>query len=487
MIILAIETSCDDTCVAILKVNLTGSPPEGVRENYPRLSGISSLKNFLNKGQGRVKILSNIVSSQIKIHQEYGGVHPGLAKREHLRNLLPVLTRALKQSKLLKKFQIQKSNLKQNLLSHEILHKQANSKFQTLKKILKREKCLFENLKIFFRKYQKPDIDMIAITIGPGLEPCLWTGVNFAKALACFWDLPIAPVNHIEAHIVANWLLPVGNELKTQNSKLKTIEFPAICLVASGGHTQLILMKNFSKYKILGETRDDAAGECFDKTARILGLGYPGGPAIAAEAKKLQTAPHVGTSYKLQAKLPRPMIYSKDYDFSFSGLKTAVLYEHKTHSEKINPRHPGCIFGTCSGKQKACPVKFVPQLFNRVNFCFPSLRLKIKKTKEYIGKMAQEIQQAIIDVLIKKTMNATREYKAKTIILGGGVTANEELRKQFKLSVKRQASSAKILIPSKKFSIDNAAMIGITAYLQRPKGKTKNWKKIKADANLRLK
>jgi N6-L-threonylcarbamoyladenine synthase len=240
MNILAIDTSCDDTCISILEV-----------------------KN------GRFNLKSNIVSSQIKIHQKYGGVYPALAKREHQKNLMPVLKQALKKAKLLK-----------------------------------------------VSKNQKPDINAIAVTIGPGLDPCLWMGVNFAKALSYFWQVPIIPVNHIEGHILANFLT------KTDNNFQKS--FPAICLIVSGGHTQLILMKGIGNYKIIGETRDDAAGECFDKTARILGLSYPGGPAIASEAERISTV-----QCKLQIKLPRPMINSKDYDFSFSGLKTAVLYDFK--------------------------------------------------------------------------------------------------------------------------------------------------------------
>jgi N6-L-threonylcarbamoyladenine synthase len=249
MQILAIETSCDDTCIAILKI-----------ENY------------------ELKILSNIVSSQVKLHAKYEGVYPALAKREHQKNLPIVLKKALK-------------------------------------------------------KARNPKIDLIAVTIGPGLEPCLWQGVNFAKNLSVKLKKPLIPVNHIEAHILANFVrenskfegYPTGS--KQRNSKFR---FPAICLVVSGGHTQLILMKNFGKYKILGETRDDAAGECLDKVARILGLGYPGGPAIAAEAAKFEIR-----NPKFEISLPRPMIYQKNYDFSFSGLKTAVLYDFKSRSLKV--------------------------------------------------------------------------------------------------------------------------------------------------------
>ena len=434
MKILAIETSCDDTCIAILEIK-----------------------------KKKLEILSNIVSSQVKLHAKYGGIYPSLAKREHQCNLLPVLVQALKQSKLLKI-----SNFK-FLISKQIL----NSNFQI----------------------PKPNIDLIAVTNGPGLEPCLWTGINFAKELAEKWGLPIIPVNHIKGHIFANFVSS-NEKRKTKNEKLQQkIEFPAICLIVSGGHTQLILMKSIDKYKILGETRDDAAGECFDKTARILGLGYPGGPAIAAEAAKFQITntklqistkfkitnskprttslrgrqilnstqsydglPHRMIGAKFNIKLPRPMIYQKNYDFSFSGLKTAVLYE---------------------------------------------VRKKKRKSKKFVQLMALEIQQAIIDVLIYKTIKAAKDYRVKTIILGGGVISNNELRKQFKTKIKKEKLSFKyasakgakrrkecetffdLQIPNSKLCTDNAAMIGIAAFFNRQK-KTKNFKNIKADANMKI-
>jgi len=328
--ILAIETSCDDTAVAIVK---------------------ASKKKF--------EILSNVISSQIEVHKAWGGVYPTLAKREHENNLAPVLEKALKKAK-------------------------------------------------------NPRIDLVAVTNGPGLEPCLWVGVNFAKALAHYWKLPIVPVNHIEAHILANLVD-------------SSIKFPAIALVVSGGHTQLILVKGIGKYRILGETRDDAAGECLDKVAKILGLGYPGGPIISSEAKK----------GKAGINLPRPMINQRNYDFSFSGLKTAALY----HSKKNN---------LPAGRQG--------------------------KTKQYISDMCLEVQQAVIDVLLKKTMMAVKEYDAETIILGGGVSANTELRKQFKKKF------ANVLVPPKKLSTDNAVMIAIAGYYNKPQ----DWTKIKADANLRI-
>ena len=394
MRILSIETSCDDTCVAVLEVK--------------------------EKERPSFKILSNIVSSQVKLHAKYGGVYPMLAKREHQRNLAPVLKRALEEARLLK----------------------PNVKSQKSK------------LQLSVRNDLK-NIDLIAVTTGPGLEPCLWVGVNFAKELAAKLNIPLIPVNHIEAHILVNFvdsnlkLPPVPNLRRAgKTHKLKAITFPAVCLVVSGGHTQLILMNNFGAYKIIGETRDDAAGECFDKTARILGLGYPGGQIIAAyAATKLKTK-----NEKVKIKLPRPMLHTKDYDFSFSGLKTAVLYSYQKSSIK---------------------------------------------NQDYTRAMCKEIQQAIIDVLIKKTMKAAADYKVKTIILGGGVTANQELKKQLeyklntinspekKSKISNEADKLILLVPPRELCTDNAAMIAVTAYFNQSK-KTRDWKKIEADANLRI-
>ncbi len=369
MKILAIETSCDDTGIAILEAS----------------------------DKGDFKVLSNIVASQIEIHKQYGGVYPAMAKREHEKNLPPTLETALAQAKISMK-----------------------------------------------------DIDLIAITNGPGLEPCLWVGVNFAKDLSKKWNIPVVPVNHIEGHILVNFLnIPCIHE-----REYKVVKFPAVCLVVSGGHTQIILMKGIGKYKILGETRDDAAGECFDKAARILGLGYPGGPVIA---KLAATQIESGRASPLRGgkiALPRPMINTKDYDFSFSGLKTAVLYAWQKQQ----------FFAS---RQKTANLKVA---------------------------FAKEIQQAIIDVLIKKTLKAAKDYKAKTVILGGGVSANKELRRQFQSKINtelcgflprgKKPHAINFLIPRSDISTDNAVMTAITGYFHR--NKKVSWKKLKADANLRI-
>jgi len=351
MKILAIETSCDDTAVAIVKF-----------------------------ARNKTEILSNIVSSQTEIHKEWGGVHPALAKREHDKNLPLVFEKALNNFKA----------------------------------------------------------DAIAVTVGPGLDPCLWSGIGFAKKIAQEMNLPIIPANHIEAHILINLL---GKKTK----------FPAIALIVSGGHTQLILMTKIGRYKIIGETKDDAVGECFDKTARILGLGYPGGPAIAVMAARisnLETRISKQNSFKIQNSkfkihLPRPMINTKDYDFSFSGLKTAVLYDFKKRS----------------GKER--------------------------ESEGYKVEMAKEIQQAAIDILIKKTLSAINDFGAKALILGGGVSANEELRNQFKKRVREKEYEIDFLIPPKNLSTDNAAMIAVAGYYNKKKA-TRNYDGISARPNLRI-
>lgn len=374
MKILAIETSCDDTGIAIL----------------------SAKGGSASSGEAGFVVHSNIVASQIKIHKKYGGVFPALAKREHQRNLVFVFKKALRQAGLLKAKQAKSINDK------------------TLNNIFAREPELQKKLTSFLKSYEKPDVDLIAVTNGPGLEPCLWVGVNFARALSYFWKIPIVAVNHIESHILVNLL---------NNEKIR---YPAIALVVSGGHTQIILVKGIGKYQILGETRDDAAGECFDKCAKILGLSYPGGPLIAKLAEK-------GKSGKI--KLPRPMLNSPDYDFSFSGLKTAVLYY--VQKNKINKK-----------------------------------------------QMAAEIQQAIIDVLLKKTIKAAKSFNAKTIILGGGVSANKELKKQFAKKIKTDLPGAEFLFPQIDHSTDNGLMAAVTAYFD--KNKKASWKTLKANANLRI-
>ncbi len=396
MIILSIETSCDETAAAIV--------------------------NFKNN---KVKVLANVVSSQIKMHSEFGGVVPSLASRMHLKNITPVLRQAFR-----------------------------------------------------FAKIDKNKIDYIAATNGPGLIPALMLGVGAAKALSYALDKPIVPIHHIEGHIYANWLKPIGNsKLKTQNSKLFELwapQFPILCLTVSGGHTQIVLIKKDLNYEIIGETLDDAAGEAFDKVAKLLGLGYPGGPIIEKIAKQ-------GNRNKF--KFPRPMMNSKDYNFSFSGLKTAVLYEMRNRKEKARLKNPDVNFN--SAKLQDSPISSLSE--GKQNIPYPKLPIT-DCPLQYQADIAASFQQAVIDVLISKTIKAAEDYKIKNIILGGGVSANKELRKQFDQAVKKELPFSTFHFPLAFLTTDNSLMIAIAAYkrIMRNKG-IKTWKNIKANANLRLK
>ena len=378
MLILAIETSCDETAVALVKAV-----------------------------KGRFIVADEYISSQTKIHSPFGGVVPNLAAREHLKNL-PLLL----------------------------------------------EKIIAKN------KIRRDDIDLIAVTQGSGLIPALLIGTNAAKALAYAWKKPLVGVNHIAGHIYANFV----GKVESQKSKVKSseIKFPILALIASGGHTELIFMKKHMDFRIVGQTLDDAAGEAFDKAAKILGLGYPGGPVVSAIADKFQKSSKVrpfpfpticreipqGQTFQL----PRPMINSKNLDFSFSGLKTALLYTVRDHP-------------------------------------------KILKNKKLTQEICAEFQQSVIDVLVRKTIEAAKKYQPKTILLGGGVSANKELRRQLKEKIRNskfEIRNCGLAIPDTKYSLDNATMIAVAGYFKWKFSKNKepfynNWRTLEADANLKLK
>jgi len=368
MYILGIETSCDETAAAVIKV-----------------------------ARGKINVLSNVVSSQINIHKKYGGVVPEVAAREHVLNILPVINEALKKSKIK-------------------------------------------------RREAPRKIGAIAVTIGPGLITSLLVGVETAKVLSYIWQVPLIGINHIEGHIYANF---VGLKSKVKSQKLKI--FPAIILTVSGGHTMLVLMKGHGKYITIGQTRDDAAGEAFDKAAQLLGIGYPGGPVIAKYANNfIKQHPEISNSPSYAAgrqflisnkiQLPRPMINSKNYDFSFSGLKTALLYKLK----------------------------------------------KDRQWRKKIPEYSHEFQQAVIDVLIAKTIKAAREYKVKTIMLAGGVSANKELRQQMSKIINNKLPHAQYLMPNVQYTTDNAAMIAAAGYFNASRKNFIPWQKIKVNCNLEL-
>ncbi len=392
MKILSIETSCDETAISIIEAS--GSMPD-VKFN----------------------VLANIVLSQAKLHAEYGGVFPNLAKREHSKNLVPVLKQALEDAKIL-----QTAPQEQTL----------SEKKSTLSTLLEREPDMLKQFLEFIPKVEIPDIDTIAVTKGPGLEPALWVGVNFAKALSLAWGINITPINHMEGHILAALL----KEQDDSKVKVADVQFPAISLLISGGHTELVLMKDWMDYETIGQTRDDAVGEAFDKVARMLELPYPGGPEIS---KLAEQAPYTENP---PYPLPRPMIGTDDYDFSFSGLKTAVLYT----------------------------VKKLPQL--------------TPKTKEAI---ALEFETAVTEILLKKTLRAVEEYSAKAIIIGGGVSANKRIRHAFE-SVAKKMDELDLFIPESSLSTDNALMIAIAGYFRASlkDEQVSHAENIQAEGNLTL-
>ena len=401
MRILAIETSCDETGISIL-------------ETSGALGSISP--------RAQIKVLADVLLSQAALHAEYGGVFPNLARREHAKAMMPLLERALGEA-----------NLLNPLKNARIL---VARETEALSKIFYKEPELFESFKKSLLSIGRPGIDAIAVTSGPGLEPALWVGINTAQALGILWDLPVIPVNHMEGHILASLLVekPKLENKKTDDKKifaLTTPHYPSLALLISGGHTELVLMPKRGAYEILGQTRDDAVGEAFDKVARMLGLGYPGGPEIS---KLAETVP-VGKS--LTEKFPRPMLNSKDYDFSFAGLKTAVLYTIK-----------------------------------KLDNLTPNIKALI----------AKDFEDAVTEVLIKKTLAAAKEYGVHEIILGGGVTANKKIRATFKTMVARELPDVKLFIPSHALSTDNGLMIGIAGLVRSNKVE----KNIIASGHLRL-
>jgi len=334
MIILGIETSCDETAAAVIDF----------------------------KNDNKVELLSNVIATSLSLHAQTGGIIPEIAAREQVKFIIPVIDESLKAL-----------------------------------------------------KNPQEKIDAIAVTYGPGLIGSLLVGVETAKTFAYIWNKPIIPVNHLFGHIYANFI-----------GKNK-IEFPAIALIVSGGHTDLVLIKNHRDIKWLGGTRDDAAGEAFDKTGRLLNLSYPAGPEIEKLAMGIE---------KDIYNFPRPLIDSNDYDFSFSGLKTAVLRE----VQKIkNPNY------------------------------------------EQLKNLSFSLQEAIFDVLIKKTIKAAKEYNVKSILLGGGVAANQTLRKRFESEVRSQKLEIELFIPEKKLCTDNAAMIAAAAFFNNEQT---DWRKISADPEL---
>ena len=400
MKILAIETSCDETALAVLDVKGGAKNPS-------------------------ITTMSHQVASQIALHTQYGGVFPMMAKREHSKNIIPLFRKTLEQSF---------PNIKATNKTQKIDVK-SNKK---IAEILSREPELFEQFLPFITSIKKPAIDMIAVTVGPGLEPTLWVGINFARALSFAWDIPVVPVNHMEGHILS-FLVP-EKKLESKGFKLSDFNFPILSLLVSGGHTELVLVKGWNKYKVVGQTRDDAVGEAFDKVARMLDLPYPGGPEISKLAEASRKDKLMVKDEKI--KLPRPMIHSSDFDFSFSGLKTAVLY----------------------------------------------LIRDLKKIDDNKKKqIAREFEDASIEVLTSKTIKAMKKYSADTLIVGGGVSANMHLRRELESKIKNE--KFQVYFPTKELSTDNAIMIGLVGiykFLKTKKGVRYNSKQLVATGNLQF-
>ena len=370
MILLAIETSCDETAISIVK----------------RVRG----------KQVRFEVMSNKILSQIDLHTQYGGVFPMLAKREHTKAITQLIAEALGEADLL----VERTN------SYHIpsaLRKKLDAQ-------LMREPEMLSAMKVLFEGIQKPTIDAIAVTEGPGLEPALWVGINAALALGMMWDIPIYPVNHMEGHIVAG-LLSIENDVY----EISDTDYPATALLISGGHTELVNIPKLRSYSVVGKTRDDAVGEAFDKAARMLLLPYPGGPEISRLAEHARKE---GLVVDEDLRLPRPMLHSGDLHFSFSGLKTAVLTRVKKR-------------GTINEEEKRM--------------------------------IALEFENAVTDVLVAKVKQAMYETRSSTLIIGGGVSANTHIRFAMKNLAEREGFS--LFVPNRNLSTDNGIMIAATGLL----------------------
>jgi N6-L-threonylcarbamoyladenine synthase len=400
--ILAIETSCDETAASVIRFQET--------ENSYRFN-----------------ILSNAVASQIEIHKKWGGVWPELASRAHLEAMIPVLEEAL-----LPLTQNQKLKIK---------NQKYNSKIKN--------KSLIHHSSFIIQNY----IDTIAVTTGPGLIGSLLMGVETAQILGALYDKPVVPVNHLEGHIYAAFAAQAQNpksKVQNDNPKLKiknsfiihnssftiprTRIFPILALVVSGGHTSLILMDKHLNYRTVGQTVDDAAGEAFDKVARILGLSYPGGPEIEKLAKSGDENAY---------ELPVSMRNSRDFNFSFSGLKTAVLYLTKN------------------------PMTGDKRPYNKQN-------------------LAASFQKTVARILTEKTVQAIKKYKPKTFIFCGGVSANSYLRQHLVSSILQLTTNDQrptILVPPKELSTDNAVGIGIAGGVKLSKNKVIPWHELEARDN----
>ncbi|HSD98684.1 MAG TPA: tRNA (adenosine(37)-N6)-threonylcarbamoyltransferase complex transferase subunit TsaD [Patescibacteria group bacterium] len=347
---------------------------------------------------GTITLISQSTATSLQLHSRTGGIIPEVAAREQSKYIIPVIQE------------------------------------------------VFEKAGLAFGKNKIPDINAIAVTYGPGLIGSLLVGVETAKTLSFVWNKPLIPVNHLFGHVYANWITDFSLNKPSESNNLNTAPaFPLIALIVSGGHTDLLLMKSHKDITWLGGTRDDAAGECFDKSGRVLGLSYPAGPAIEQKATLGNPKAY---------RFPRPLLHDSAFDFSFSGLKTAVLREVQklsSSSEQGESRSPQ-QFSTS-------PNKNLPE--------------------QQINDICRGLQDAISDVLIKKTCNAAEKYNAKSIVLSGGVAANQTLKEAF--IKKLEATDITLFVPPKSLCTDNAAMIGAAAFFQ---GNKTEWSNVTANPEL---
>lgn len=359
MLILGIETSCDETSAAIIKAN---------------------------KNSKKVTLLSNVISSSLPMHSVTGGIIPETAAREQVKYIIPVIQKAMKDAGV-----------------------------------------------------GLDKIDKIAVTYGPGLIGSLLIGVETAKAISYISKIPLIPTNHLIGHIYANFI----------DTNQDEVEFPALSLIVSGGHTDLVLIRKHGEIKWLGGTRDDAAGECFDKCARLLGFPYPGGPKIAELAKNGDPKAF---------SFPRPMIGSKNFEFSFSGLKAAFLRETQLHFPILRTSSDQVSWEQIT-KEKTLS----------------------ESDEQKLNDLCASLEEAIVSVLVSKTMKAAKKYKIKSILVGGGVAANQKLRDRLQSSIDKDQSSIKLFVPPRNLCTDNGAMIASAAFFT---GKQISWQKVNADPSL---
>ncbi len=355
MLVLGIESSCDDTSVALLDCSEQG--------------------HF---------VLSEKTASQIDIHKKYGGVVPEIAGRKHAEKIVPLI--------------------------EEVLGEQTER--------------------------NRPDV--IAVTAGPGLITGLIVGVEAARTLSYAWDIPLVATNHLSGHIHSVEIPYSKDQTPVASSP---IQFPALALLVSGGHTELVFMKDHTTFERLGHTVDDAAGECFDKVAKLLGFPYPGGPHISKQ----------GVNGNAKAiSFPRPMLDQENYNFSFAGLKTSALYWLRDHG--LNEENKNWNVGT--GLQ-------LP------DFC-------------------ASFEQAIVDVLVGKTVRAAKHYQLKTVILSGGVAANARLRETLRTELTQTLPHVIFQVPALKYCMDNGAMIAVAGYYLAKEQKYTRWQDIGADPNWKI-